>query len=76
MDSLRMAEEAGFLKVHAFKYSESEGTRAEGMKDQVPGEVKNERSDRLIGTGAKRSQTEFFWKRAGRTRTALFGRGD
>ncbi len=71
MDSVRMTEEAGFLKVHVFKYSKRKGTRAESMKDQVPGEVKNERSDRLLEAGEKAAK-EFFGKESGRTRTALF----
>jgi threonylcarbamoyladenosine tRNA methylthiotransferase MtaB len=71
MDSVRMTEEAGFLKVHVFKYSKRKGTRAESMKDQVPGEVKNERSDRLIEAG-ERAAKEFFENESGRTRTALF----
>lgn len=71
MDSVRMTEEAGFLKVHVFKYSKRKGTRAESMKDQVPGEVKNERSDRLMEAGEK-AANEFFKGESGRTRTALF----
>ena len=70
-DSLRMVEEAGFLKVHVFKYSKRKGTKAAGMKEQVRGEVKNERSDLLMEAGEK-AAAEFFAAESGRTRTALF----
>ncbi len=70
-DSLRMVEEAGFLKVHVFKYSKRKGTKAAGMKEQVRGEVKNERSDLLMEAGEK-AAAEFFAEESGRTRTALF----
>ena len=71
MDSLRMVDEAGFLKVHAFKYSKRKGTKAESMKDQVSGEVKNERSDRLIEAGEAAAK-KFFESESGRIRKALF----
>ncbi len=70
-DSLNMVEEAEFLKVHAFKYSKRRGTKAESMKDQIPGEIKNLRSDRLIGKGEEVSK-KFFAAESGRTRTVLF----
>ena len=70
-DSLRMVDEAGFLKVHVFKYSKRKGTKAESMKDQVRGEVKNLRSDRLMEAGDK-AAGEFFAKERGKVRTVLF----
>ena len=70
-DSLDMVREAGFLKVHAFKYSKRKGTKAESMKDQVPGEIKNIRSDRLIEAGEK-AALEFFAEEKGRKRRVLF----
>ena len=45
-DSLRLIEEAGFLHVHAFPYSQRPGTPAERMK-QVPPAVKKDRAARL-----------------------------
>ena len=71
VDSLRMVGEAGFLKVHVFKYSKRKGTRAESMKDQVSSETKNLRSDRLMQAGDNAAY-RFFEKEKGRTRTALF----
>ncbi len=37
-----------FYEMHIFKYSKRQGTRAASMKNQVPEEVKSERSNRLI----------------------------
>ena len=69
-DSLRICREAGFLKVHAFKYSRRKGTRAYDMADQVPGPVKNERIDRLISAGEEVRDT-FLEREKGRRRTLL-----
>lgn len=70
-DSTRMVDEAGFLKVHVFKYSKRKGTTAEAMKDQVPGEIKNLRSDVLMLTGDKNALI-FFAHEHGRKRRVLF----
>ena len=70
-DSLRIVDEAGFLKVHVFKYSRRSGTKAETMKDQVPSQVKNSRSDRLIEKGEDAAR-KFFEREKGSERTALF----
>lgn len=48
LDSLSMVEEAGFSKVHVFKYSKRPGTKAADMPNQIPGQIKNERSRILI----------------------------
>ncbi len=70
-DSLRIVEEADFLKVHAFKFSKREGTAAWEMKDQIDGQTKNERVTRLI----KRSEEvtkKFLESSAGEVRRVLF----
>ncbi len=70
-DSLRIVEEADFLKVHAFKFSKREGTAAWEMKDQIDGETKNERVTRLI----KRSEEvtkKFLESSAGEVRRVIF----
>ncbi len=46
-DSLRIIEEAGFLKVHVFPYSRRSGTRADRMPDQVPDAEKKRRAHLL-----------------------------
>lgn len=58
-DSLDMVERVGFCKVHAFKYSKREGTKAALMKGHIAPEVKNRRSEELISVGNKASK-EFF----------------
>ena len=44
----RFLREIGFYEMHIFKYSKRHGTRAAGMPDQVPEDVKNERSAVLL----------------------------
>ena len=70
-DSLRMTEEADFLKVHAFRYSRREGTAAYEMKNQVDGETKNKRVNRLMEK-AEEVMRRFFESSAGEVRTVLF----
>jgi threonylcarbamoyladenosine tRNA methylthiotransferase MtaB len=40
-------EKVGFADLHVFKYSKREGTKAAGMNQQVPEQIKNERSNIL-----------------------------
>ena len=47
-ESVDMVRQAEFEKVHAFRYSRRKGTRADRMKDQIPGAVKAERINRLM----------------------------
>ena len=70
-DSLDMIERVKFCKVHAFKYSKRQGTAAAQMKDQVPGEVKNSRSQRLIRAGEK-AAAEFMENCRDAVRPVLF----
>ncbi len=37
-----------FYKMHIFKYSQRNGTKAANMKNQVPGDIKEERSKKLL----------------------------
>jgi tRNA-2-methylthio-N6-dimethylallyladenosine synthase len=46
-ETLDIVEKVGYDSAFTFKYSPREGTGAEGMKDDVPFEVKKERLDRL-----------------------------
>ena len=70
-DSLRIVEEAGFLKVHAFKFSKREGTAAWEMKDQIDGETKNDRVTRLIQKSEEVTK-KFLESSAGDMRRVLF----
>ena len=47
-ESFRFVQQMGFTQTHVFKYSRRAGTVADRMPDQVPENVKNERSARLI----------------------------
>ncbi|MDE7086613.1 MAG: tRNA (N(6)-L-threonylcarbamoyladenosine(37)-C(2))-methylthiotransferase MtaB [Clostridia bacterium] len=63
-DSLKIIEEAGFSRVHAFAFSPREGTKAFGMKD-VDGAVKSDRLHRLIKAG-KEAEEKYIKTRLGR----------
>ena len=70
-DSMRIIDEAGFCKVHAFKYSQRQGTKAAEMENQVDGNVKNERSRKLIEK-AEADAGRFYKKCRGAVRRVLF----
>lgn len=70
-DSMRIIDEAGFCKVHAFKYSQRKGTKAAEMNNQVNGSIKNERSRRLIEK-AEEDAGRFYRKCRGAVRRVLF----
>ena len=53
-DSLRLVEDAGFLHVHAFPYSDRPGTPASKM-EKVPPAVKKERAERLAAAAEEAS---------------------
>ncbi len=69
-DSLDIVEQVGFCKVHAFKYSKREGTKAALMKGHVAPEVKNRRIEELISVGNKASE-KFFENNLNTYRTVL-----
>ena len=47
-DTVTLASQVGFAKIHVFQYSAKTGTPAATMKDQVDHAVRHERSERLI----------------------------
>ncbi len=61
-ETCRFLEKVGFYEMHVFKYSKRQGTVAAAMKEQVPEEVKAERSDRLLSMEAVQSKAfrEFY----------------
>jgi len=69
-ESLRAVEETDFAYIHVFKYSKRPGTRAAAMPDQVPEQVKSERSRRLLLAGEK-AAAAFRARCAGKPRQAL-----
>lgn len=70
-DSLSIIDEAGFCKVHAFKYSRRKGTPAADMQDQVSGDVKNQRSQALMEK-AEADAGRFYERCRGAVRRVLF----
>lgn len=54
----RFLEKVCFYEMHVFKYSKREGTRAAVMPDQVPDQVKTQRSNELLAM--ERRQSEEF----------------
>lgn len=53
VETYNFAKKIGFSKIHVFKYSPREGTLAASMKDQIDGNIKNERSHRLLNLNDK-----------------------
>ena len=50
-DTYEFVKEISFSKIHVFKYSPRKGTPASEYMDQIHGQVKNERSEKLIELG-------------------------
>lgn len=70
-ESLRLVEEVDFCKVHVFRYSKRNGTKAVELENQIPTAVKNKRSAALIAA-AEQSALRFFEKNFGAVRDVLF----
>jgi threonylcarbamoyladenosine tRNA methylthiotransferase MtaB len=47
-ETMEFVKRVGFSHIHVFKYSKRAGTKAADMPDQIPEEIKNQRSDELI----------------------------
>lgn len=56
--SKEFIDRVNFYETHVFKYSKRTGTKAAVMKDQVPEEIKNNRSGELLKLG-RRKREEF-----------------
>lgn len=69
-DSLKLVEEAGFCRVHAFKYSQRPLTKAASMEGQVPAQVKKARTRELTEAGEAASR-RFFQLNKGSVRRVL-----
>ena len=55
-ESKAFVDKVNFYETHIFKYSKREGTRAAVMENQVPVQIKAERSAQLIELGAKKQE--------------------
>lgn len=57
LQTLEVAQEVGFSKIHVFKYSKRAGTRAARFPGQIRADVKESRSQRLIELGNATSES-------------------
>ena len=71
----KFLEEIKFTKTHVFKYSQREGTRAAIMPNQISGDVKEKRSQKLIELSNK-NEIEFLEKQIGKEQEVLFEQKD
>lgn len=60
-ETCEMVEKAAFAEMHVFKYSRRKGTKADLMPDQVPEQVKTERSHILMDLAKKMQQEYIDW---------------
>lgn len=56
-ESKAFVDKVNFYETHIFKYSKREGTKAAVMENQVPEQVKTERSNELIALGQEKQRT-------------------
>ena len=77
-ETVDFAERIGFAKIHIFKYSKREGTRAAAMPDQVPEDIKKRRS-MVLAAKERELRMRFLKRRIGGVAEVLFeekrGRG-
>ena len=64
-------KEIKFYKMHVFKYSSRKGTKAAGMHNQISGDIKEERSRKLIEL-SDRNEIEYNKSYIGKTVEVLF----
>lgn len=57
--SYEFCKKIGFMQMHVFKYSVRKGTRAEKMSGQIPEEIKEERSRKMLEL-AENMKREFY----------------
>lgn len=67
----KFVEGIGFLKMHVFKYSPRKGTPAAGFASQIPPDIKERRSERLLDL-SDRMAKKFNAKYLGRIMPVLF----
>ena len=69
-ESMDFVDRVNFYETHIFKYSRRAGTKAAVMPDQIPEEIKTERSAKLIELG-HRKQSAYEEKLLGTTQEVL-----
>ena len=70
-ETYKFLKEIKFYKMHIFKYSPKKGTAAEKMKNQVEGNIKEERSRKLINL-SNENEEEYNKSNIGKTVEVLF----
>ena len=60
-ETCAFVEKAGFAEMHVFKYSRRKGTRADAMDEQIPDQVKTQRSHRLLEIASRMQQDYLSW---------------
>ncbi len=70
-ETMDFVRNIGFSKIHVFKYSPRKGTPAARYKDQVPENIKESRSHKLIALGEK-METNYLQSFVGRDELVLF----
>ncbi len=70
-NTLEGVKKIDFYEIHVFKYSKRKWTIAANMKDQVDGNISNERSEKLIALGQK-LKYEYLNKYIGKKMYVLF----
>ncbi len=71
--SLEIVRQVRFSKVHAFRYSKRNGTKAAQMEEQISGVVKARRMERMLRLAEETAQS-FFEECIGDVRRVLFER--
>ena len=69
--SIKLVEELAFSRLHVFRFSRREGTRAAEMPNQIPAQVRERRSRRMHELGA-RLERRFHETLVGRTMPVLW----
>lgn len=69
-ESVEFAKEVGFAKIHVFSYSQRSGTKAAKMPDQVPPQIKKQRSGELMAVEAELRKS-FLQSMVGTTQSVL-----
>lgn len=70
-DTYKFLKEIKFYKMHVFKYSTRKGTKAAAMKEQIDGNIKEQRSQKLIELSNK-NEKEYNEAYVGQTVQVLF----
>ena len=70
-ETLETVRRIRFSKIHVFKYSRRDHTRAAAMPGQVDGKIKNQRAE-ILSRESDRQAEEFYQQNSGKSRRVLF----